>query len=208
MSSFQTSESMHTTPKSNQTKKKKKSYISSVISTHEPVQTGEVSFFPAGIYIAAGLVVDELHKKALNKLLEGQTKTVRLEKIHHKENVYSIRASKGARIMGVCAPCSHHNNQAGFFVFAFFDKHQYEDLKFMDLTDLKHPVVDLSCQTKETAIIQQALDQIPAMGKNKNQWREVDYINNQAICFSDLIWVRMSGTKLRKNKSYSSIIYS
>ncbi|BCA95846.1 hypothetical protein TUM19329_22070 [Legionella antarctica] len=26
--------------------------------------------------------------------------------------------------------------------------------------------------------------------------------------YSAMIWVRMSGTKLRKNKSYSSIIYS
>ncbi|BCA95726.1 hypothetical protein TUM19329_20870 [Legionella antarctica] len=35
---------------------------------------------------------------------------------------------------------------------------------------------------------------------------KVDYLEKSGLI--DVIWVRMSGTKLRKNKSYSSIIYS
>ena len=153
--------------------------------TTEPHQTGECTYFPGGIYIAKGLIPSELHKKALQKLTEGLTKTVRLEKIHHKGNVYSIRASKGARIMGVCAPCAHLNNQAGFFVFAFYDKHQYSDLKFLTLTHLEHPVVDLDFESEHTSLIKNAINQVPRSAKKNDLWNEAHYINNQVICFSD-----------------------
>ena len=177
---------MHTT-KSIESKSGKTPTIPFSASTQitNPEQTGEVSFFPGGIYIAKGLIASELHQKALRKLAEGLTKTVRLEKIHNKGNVYSIRASKEARIMGVCAPCAHQNNQSAFFVFAFYDKHQYNDLKFLPLTSLQHPVVDLDFDSEHTQLIKNAINQVPIDTKASDHWNKAHYINSQVICFSD-----------------------
>jgi hypothetical protein len=176
---------MHTLFKSSESKTNS-SRTNTSNQTQAPEQSGDFSFFPGGIYIAKHLKPSELHKNALNKLMEGYTKTVKLEKIHHKANVYSIRASKGARIMGVCAPCFHQNNQSAFFVFAFFDQHQYKDLKFSNVSTLSHPVVDLDYDSEDTSLINQALDKIPEEGSiPKEHWCKAHYINRQVICFSD-----------------------
>lgn len=145
-----------------------------------PVREGDISFFPGGIYLDKKLNVEDSHKKALDKLVAGRTKSVNLEKIHHKFEIYSIRVNDKARILGICAPCVHKNNQSALFVFAFYDNHQYGDLKFKNFTHLKHPVIDLEDDSLITDIINEAIVGIP-----KDKWRKAHYLDKQAICFSD-----------------------
>lgn len=134
-------------------------------------EPSELIFFPGGVVIPKHVTPSPLHLKALSKLAAGQTKAVRLEKLHHKYNLYSLRASKGARIIGL-------SESGQFKVIALYDKHQYKRLKLINITGVQHAILDLDELSDETQVINQSL--------NVNYWRKGHFINSQAIFFSDV----------------------
>ena len=138
------------------------------------------------IYLAKNLELTEIHFKALTQLKEGHTASVKLEKLRHKKGIYSIRADSASRIIGTFVSNVGQKNKRAFWVFAIFDKHEYKDLKLMNLDNLNHPEVDLDFDLNETAIIDKTITEVTQEGFDvKTVGHKTHYINQQVICFSD-----------------------
>lgn len=192
---------MHTKINSNQKKKTFKPLISSENVAEETKKTGGICYFPGGIYIKNGLDLPESAINTLYQVLRGESKSARLEKIHHEDHVYSVRVNDEGRLIAYSA---EHNNLTAFFVVFFYDKHQYDKLKFVNSSEFKDPVIDLNHQNKETSLIQQEIKH--KRTKQKNDWREVNYIDNQTICFSAKQQALINSFQSTQNTSLPAIV--